>query len=78
MLELSHHHGSLGPGWSGPEALDKGIGCERCHGPGELHLTPIKTKFLDPVIAGPAHAAPSAVNQLCGKCHAQHFLAMPA
>jgi Cytochrome c554 and c-prime len=63
---------------SGPESLDKGIGCERCHGPGELHLAAIRTKFPDPVIASPAHAAPSAIKQLCGKCHAQHFLAMPA
>ncbi len=63
---------------SGPESHDKGIGCERCHGPGELHLTAIRTRLADPFIASPAHAAPGAINNLCGKCHAQHFLAMPA
>ena len=62
---------------SGPESMDKGIGCERCHGPGELHVTAIMTRFPDSVIASPSHAAPSAINTLCGKCHAQHFLAMP-
>jgi hypothetical protein len=63
---------------AGPESMDKGIGCERCHGPGGLHLAAIKAKFPDPAIAGPAHAPPSAINKLCGTCHAQHFLAMPA
>jgi hypothetical protein len=62
---------------AGPEAHDRGIGCERCHGPGELHLEAIRSRFADPVIAAPTHAATSAVNQLCGRCHAQHFLAMP-
>jgi tetratricopeptide (TPR) repeat protein len=63
---------------SGLESKDKAIGCERCHGPGELHLAAIKAKFPDPVIASPVNAPPAAINQQCARCHAQHFLAMPA
>jgi hypothetical protein len=63
---------------TGPEATDQGIGCERCHGPGALHLASLAAKLPDPVIATPAQAAPRAVDRLCAQCHSQHFLAMPA
>ncbi len=32
---------------SGPEAADRGIGCERCHGPGGNHVAAMKTGFAD-------------------------------
>ena len=62
----------------GPEAGDRAIGCERCHGPGGLHLVAIAARFPDAAIASPAQAAPKEINQSCGGCHSQHFLAMPA
>jgi hypothetical protein len=62
----------------GPEADDRGIGCERCHGPGGLHVAAIAAKFPDPAIASPAQASPAQINQACGDCHSQHFLDMPA
>jgi tetratricopeptide (TPR) repeat protein len=61
----------------GPESGDRGIGCERCHGPGGLHITAINSRFPDPMIASPARSAPGQINQLCGTCHSQHFIAMP-
>ncbi len=62
----------------GPEAADRAIGCERCHGPGGLHLASIAARFPDAAIANPAQAAPKEINQSCGGCHSQHFLAMPS
>jgi tetratricopeptide (TPR) repeat protein len=63
---------------AGPEASDRAIGCERCHGPGGLHLAAIGVKFSDSAIASPAQASPQEINQSCGICHSQHFLEMPA
>jgi len=63
---------------TGPESLDRGIGCERCHGPGGLHLTAVGAGFPDSAIAAPAKTPAAAIGQLCGDCHSQHFLAMPA
>jgi tetratricopeptide (TPR) repeat protein len=62
---------------SGPEALDKAIGCERCHGPGGLHLAAIASRFPDPAIATPAGTPAAGINDVCGSCHSQHFLDMP-
>ena len=62
---------------SGPESTDRGIGCERCHGPGGLHIAAINSRFSDPMIASPAKSAPGQINQLCATCHSQHFIAMP-
>jgi tetratricopeptide (TPR) repeat protein len=63
---------------TGPEAADRAIGCERCHGPGGLHLAAVAVQFADLAIASPAQASPKEINQSCGSCHSQHFLAMPA
>ncbi len=54
----------------GPEVADKGIGCERCHGPGELHLRSVKTGFPELAIARPKIASPAQRMTLCGQCHA--------
>jgi Cytochrome c554 and c-prime len=53
----------------GPEAADRGIGCERCHGPGTNHIAAIKLDFQDraTVNAGPASAAASTAQ--CAQCH---------
>jgi hypothetical protein len=63
---------------SGPESLDRAIGCEQCHGPGGLHLSAVALHFSDPAIASPTAASPADINKLCGVCHSQHFAVMPA
>jgi len=62
----------------GPESDDRAIGCEQCHGPGGLHLSAVAVQFSDPAIISPAAASPADINNLCGKCHSQHFTVMPA
>ncbi|MFI5457799.1 MAG: multiheme c-type cytochrome [Isosphaerales bacterium] len=57
---------------SGPESADRGIGCERCHGPGELHLKAVAAKFTDPAIVSPAKATAGGRVRLCGQCHSYH------
>ena len=52
-----------------PEALDRGIACERCHGPGGNHLIATSLNFPDPAIARPSKASADRINKLCGNCH---------
>jgi len=58
---------------SGPGASDHGIGCEKCHGPGENHLLAIKAgfpdRFPDPAIIDPRMASGSRLVALCTECH---------
>ncbi len=54
---------------TGPAASDRGIGCERCHGPGEAHLKAIAARFPDPAIARPRIATAAQVVALCAGCH---------
>ena len=54
---------------SGPLATDRGIGCERCHGPGGNHLLAVAAKFPDLAIADPTTVSGSAVVKLCAQCH---------
>jgi tetratricopeptide (TPR) repeat protein len=63
---------------TGPESNDRAIGCERCHGPGGLHLAAVTAKFSQSAIASSSLASSAEINQMCGECHSQHFLAMPA
>jgi tetratricopeptide (TPR) repeat protein len=53
----------------GPGPTDHGIGCERCHGPGENHLLAVAAKFPDLSIARPIMASGSRVVALCAQCH---------
>ncbi len=56
---------------TGPCGMDRGIGCERCHGPGGNHLLAIEGKLveLDPAIARPTHTSGAPIVKLCGQCH---------
>jgi tetratricopeptide (TPR) repeat protein len=53
----------------GPRASDHGIGCEKCHGPGENHLLAVAAKFPDLAIARPSMASGKLIVNLCAQCH---------
>ena len=60
---------------SGPVALDRAIGCERCHGPGGNHVAAVTSGPVPndlAIAAAPGLAEPSAVNRQCGECHSLH------
>ena len=57
---------------SGPESADRGIGCERCHGPGALHVMAVEAKFPDRAIVDPRRATAEGRVRLCGQCHGYH------
>jgi tetratricopeptide (TPR) repeat protein len=48
---------------------DRGIGCERCHGPGGNHIKAVALEFADPAIARPSLASAAEVTNLCAECH---------
>jgi predicted CXXCH cytochrome family protein len=48
------------------------IGCERCHGPGELHARdPEKINGIDHSIVNPKHLDPPLREAVCEQCHLQ-------
>ncbi len=64
---------AIGPGRSStrpPEGHDRGIGCERCHGPGLNHGKSAETGFPELAIAiGSKTGSPVKLNS-CVECHA--------
>ncbi len=66
----------LGP--PGPEASDRGIGCERCHGPGDLHVRAVAAGLDTPLIARPRLATPAARLKLCAQCHGSDGVIPPS
>ncbi len=54
---------------TGPEAADRGIGCERCHGPGDHHVRAVDSGFPQLAIARPKIASHAARMALCAQCH---------
>jgi tetratricopeptide (TPR) repeat protein len=60
------------------KAVEKGIGCERCHGPGSIHVaerskgTKIDTsKYIDYSIVNPAKLSIDRQFDICQRCHLQ-------
>ncbi len=51
------------------------IGCERCHGPGELHCAERRaqapTELIDTSIVNPKHLSPELRAGICQQCHLQ-------
>ena len=60
-----------------PEAADRGIGCERCHGPGGNHLAAVAAHFDDLAIARPSLAPAARITQLCATCHNSDNASIP-
>ena len=54
---------------SGPESADRGIGCERCHGPGGNHLAALELGLPDPAIGRFKTSSEARVMALCAQCH---------
>jgi hypothetical protein len=54
---------------AGALASDRGIGCERCHGPGGNHLKAVAAGLVDLAIARPKLASGEPIVRLCGQCH---------
>tara|TARA_B100000674_G_C37960972_1_gene971980 strand:- start:1443 stop:3425 length:1983 start_codon:yes stop_codon:yes gene_type:complete len=58
--------------------IPKGIDCERCHGPGELHVNSIESGnlvdtsiYFDYTIVNPASLSIELQNEICSRCHIQ-------
>ncbi|MGP0067210.1 MAG: multiheme c-type cytochrome [Isosphaeraceae bacterium] len=60
------------PSLAGPETLDQGIGCERCHGPGLNHDKAIASGFAEMAIAQTRKSPPRQLLQSCQECHASN------
>ena len=54
----------------GPEANDRGIGCERCHGPGLNHVKAVESGFAESAIALTASSPSRERLSSCTECHA--------
>lgn len=56
-------------GTRGPEGQDRGIGCERCHGPGLNHVKAVRSGFPELAIALTATTPSSIRLKSCTECH---------
>jgi predicted CXXCH cytochrome family protein len=59
-------------GYESPIFQGHAIGCERCHGPGELHVKQDGlSSASEPTIVNPAHLTPALRDSICQQCHLQ-------
>ena len=49
--------------------LDRGISCERCHGPGQQHIALMKSGSKIKGIVNPTKLAPLQRDSICAQCH---------
>jgi hypothetical protein len=54
---------------TGPEAGDRGIGCERCHGPGLNHVKAVASGFAELAVAATRESPPGRLLRSCDECH---------
>ena len=59
-------------------AVPQGIDCERCHGPGSIHVAAKQrgeivdtSRYTDYTIVNPANLSPDLAMELCQRCHLQ-------
>jgi len=84
-MDCHNSHGSLVKNSDNRyhEPLPSGIGCERCHGPGELHVKHHNEvfkdsgyisdakNFIDRTIVNPSHLPNDLKMDVCSQCHLQ-------
>ena len=59
-------------GYASPPFQEGGISCERCHGPGDAHVSSMRAKgprTIGPGILNPARLAPALRDSICSQCH---------
>ena len=66
--------GTRGNLYGDPPVLETAIGCESCHGPGELHVIDRQTNApippaADPTIVNPAKLPHRLADDICANCH---------
>ncbi len=69
---VEHQEGTINT-YEPPVFRGEGIGCERCHGPGELHVrrheSGERVRRPDFSIVNPAHLEPKLAAAICQQCH---------
>jgi hypothetical protein len=62
----------------GPEAQDRGIGCERCHGPGLNHVKAVESGFAERAIRQTSRTPSAQLLGSCNECHASNGTVEPS
>ncbi len=60
-----------------PRAMPEGIGCERCHGPGERHVRGNINQIFSSIV-NPMRLDAQRSRDVCYECHMQASVAIPA